>query len=77
MNYVGGFGGLRIVQAPHALEATEERLFPESRHRSARVRKKLIRRHGGEFRMRPCIWRAGDTLYCHPARYAEIARAIP
>jgi hypothetical protein len=65
---------LRIVFDPNALETTEERLFPASRHRSARIRKKLIRRYGGEFRLAPAMWRVGDALYVHPALRATIER---
>jgi hypothetical protein len=32
--------GLRIIFDTYALEATTERLFPESRHRSKRIPKK-------------------------------------
>ena len=60
--------GMRIIFAAHALEETEERLFPASRYRSARVRKKLIKRYGGEFRKRPCIFKtAAGTIIAHPS----------
>lgn len=59
---------MRIIEDHNALEATEERLFPASKHRSARIRKKLIKRFGSEFRMRPCAFIVnGDTLFVHPA----------
>jgi hypothetical protein len=53
---------LKIVLTPCALKETTERLFPESKNRSKRIRKKLIKRHGGEFRRRPAMWRIGDTI---------------
>jgi hypothetical protein len=68
---------LRIVFDANAPEKTNERLFPPSRHRSARIRKKLIRRHGGEFRLAPAMWRVGDVVYAHPALRATIERQFP
>jgi hypothetical protein len=65
---------MRIIYDHYALEATTERLFPASRHRSARIRKKLIKGFGGEFRKRPCIWRIGDQIIAHPSFRAEIER---
>lgn len=62
----------RVICTPMALEPTQERLFPESRHRSARIRKKLIKRHGGEFRMRPAIWRVENVIFAHPALRPQI-----
>lgn len=71
------FGGMRILSDPNALEKTTERLFPVSRHRSKRIHKKLIKRHGGEFRMQPAMWRIGqDTIICHPAIYAQAKAAL-
>lgn len=71
--------GLRIVWTTSALEETTERLFPASRNRSARIRKKLVKRFGGEFRKVPCMWRAGWIVYAHPSLKprleAEIAKA--
>ena len=67
------FGGMRIVSDPNALEKTTERLFPESRHRSRRIHKKLVRRFGGEFMMQPVMFRIGqDTIVCHPAVYEKV-----
>lgn len=66
----------QIVFSPHMLEDTEERLFPESRHRSARIRKKLLKRFGGEFRKKPCMWQIGGRILAHPIFRAEIERLI-
>lgn len=63
----------QLIATPHvvfsnfALEITIERNFPASKHRSARVRKKLIKRHGSEFRQMPAIWKVGHTYFCHPS----------
>jgi hypothetical protein len=67
----------RIVFTTTALEATTERLFPASRHRSERIRKKLIKRFGGEFRKRPAMWRVGNVIYAHPSFRARLDAAIP
>lgn len=63
---------MRILYDANALKASTERLFPASRHRSARVHKKLIRRHGGEFRQAPCIFKIGDSFVAHPSFRAAI-----
>lgn len=62
----------RIVYDPNCLQETDERLFPASRHRSARVHKKLVKRLGGEFRKAPCIMRVNDLVVAHPAFRAEL-----
>lgn len=72
------FGTMRVITDANCLEETRERLFPESKHRSARIRKKLIKRFGGEFRKRPTMFIvAGDTIICHPALAADVFGAIP
>lgn len=69
--------GLTVTFDPNCLETTDERLFPPSRHRSERIRKKLIRRHGGEYRKQPCMFRVGrDRLFAHPSFKSELERAI-
>jgi hypothetical protein len=71
------FGGVRVVESHHALKESTERLFPESKHRSKRIRKKLIQRFGGEFRKVPCIFKTADgTIIAHPTIAAEIRRQI-
>jgi len=69
------FAGLRIVFSENALEATDERTFPASKNRSARIRKKLIKRHGGEFRKKPCIWQIGHQIIAHPSFRASLVAA--
>lgn len=65
---IGTFCGVRIIESHLALKQTEIRNFPASRHRSERVRKKLIRRFGSEFRMAPAIFRLADgSILAHPA----------
>lgn len=63
---------MKVIFDLNALKEGEERLFPASRHRSARVRKKLIRRFGGEFRKVPCMWMVGGVLIAHPSLKARI-----
>jgi hypothetical protein len=71
------FDGVRIIKDHNALAETTERLFPTSRHRSKRVRKKLMKRFGGEFRKVPAIFRIQGRIIAHPARYAELMLAFP
>lgn len=66
--------GLRIIFDPNTLKDGDERLFPVSRHRSARIHKKLVKRFGGEFRKVPCMWRFKDTIIAHPSFKTEIER---
>lgn len=68
--------GMRVIESASALQDTQERLFPASRHRSARVRKKLIQRLGGEFRKAPCAFQCGNTLVVHPAIAVQLRREI-
>lgn len=65
------FAGTEIIVTSAALADSEERLFPESPHRSPRILKKLTRRFGGEFRKVPAVWRVGDKIVMHPERYQE------
>lgn len=67
-------GAMPIFYSTFITRETEERLFPASRHRSARIRKKLMKRHGGEYRQVPTIYQAGGTIYAHPSFRAEIER---
>ena len=64
--------GLEIVVSDLALKDSDERLFPQSRHRSRRIHKKLVKRFGGEFRKVPCVWRMEGKILMHPTLYAEL-----
>lgn len=67
--------GPDIIEDPSALVATDERRFPVSRHRSARVHKKLVKRFGGEFVMMPVAYEMIDGPYIvHPQIAAELRR---
>lgn len=66
------FAGLRILFDPNALADTTQRLFAASSHRSRRVRKKLIKRFGGEFLKEPAMFRHGGTVIAHPSFRAAL-----
>lgn len=66
----------RIFFTDYALEESEERLFPASRHRSERINKKLLKRHGGEFRKVPTVWSINGDIYAHPALRSSIQSLI-
>lgn len=70
------FGGLPIIWSIFALKATDERLFPVSRHRSRRIHKKLVKRFGGEFRKVPAIFQTPQGLIVHPALRSSIEAAF-
>lgn len=67
----------RIIFTAYALKEGDERLFPESKNRSARIRKKLIKRHGGVFRKVPCMWEVNGVIYAHPALRGLIEDKFP
>lgn len=60
------FGGIRLISSPYALKDSDVRLFPESKNRSARIHKKLVKRFGGEFKKVPAIFITDDTIIAHP-----------
>lgn len=69
--------GVTFIESAYALKETKERLFPVSRHRSARIRKKLVRRHGGEYRMVPAAFGLpGGKILVHPEIAAEVRRQL-
>lgn len=70
-------GGMNIVVSSHALVESDERLFPASKHRSARIRKKLIKRFGGEFRKVPAIFKTPYQIIMHPVLYAQLQQELP
>lgn len=78
--WIGGpesFAGMRVIEDQFCLEKTNERTFPISRHRSARIHKKLVRRFGGEFKMKPAMFIVGGhTILAHPAIYNEVKRQL-
>lgn len=57
----------QVYFSPYCTEPTDERLFPESRHRSARIKKKLIKRFGGEYVRKPCAYETVDKIFAHPS----------
>ena len=75
---IDAFLGLKVVVSEHArrITITEERLFPASRHRSARIYKKLLKRYGGEFKVKfePISYQIGNTLVVHPTIHEEMKR---
>ena len=68
--------GMRIIFDTNCLEATPERMFPDSRHRSKRIKKKLLKRFGGEFKMRPAMFKIGNTILSHPAHRPHLEAAL-
>lgn len=69
-------GQMDIIVSDQALKESNQRLFPASKNRSARIRKKLIKRFGGEFHKVPCIYRMGDKFVMHPERYAAFQSEV-
>lgn len=70
-----GYAGVKITFSSSALAKTSERLFPESRHRSRRVFKKLVKRFGGEFRMEPAMFKTPFGIVAHPSFRSQLINA--
>lgn len=66
------FTGVPIIVDHNCLTDTEERNFPLSRHRSARVKKKLVKRFGGEFKKMAAIFNLPGRIVVHPSLYQAI-----
>lgn len=62
---------LKIMVSALALKDSDVRLFPASKHRSRRIHKKLIKRHGGEFLKVPCILKTPEVIIMHPTLYHQ------
>jgi hypothetical protein len=59
-----------------AVRRGSRRLFPESRHRSARIHKKLCRRWGGEYALEPAVFNLGSVVLVHPAMFERVLEAL-
>ncbi len=70
------FNGMPVFLSDRCLEKTDERHFPESRHRSKRIRKKLLKRFGSEFVMKPACYEHAGKLHMHPTFWAATQQAI-
>lgn len=70
--FIPQFAGVEIIVSGWAMMETDERLFPASRHRSDRITKKLIKRHGGVFKKKPAVFRRGNQLIIHPVLYESL-----
>ena len=66
---------MNLIFTTAAQKDGEQRLFPASKNRSPRIRKKLIKMHGGEFVRVPAIYTHGNTWYAHPSLRAQIEAA--
>jgi hypothetical protein len=65
-----------IIYTTAAIAPTLERSSLDSRHRLARIRKKLIKRFGGEERTAPAILKTDRAYFVHPAFGGQIEHAI-
>lgn len=58
------FNGIPIIESPFCVEKVWN--FPQSKHRSRRVYKKLIKRHGCQYYERPAAYMISGKLAAHP-----------
>ncbi|WP_439398767.1 hypothetical protein ACRQ5Q_15305 [Bradyrhizobium sp. PMVTL-01] len=63
---------LTVTFSTFALKDSEERLFPPSKHRSRRILKKLIKRHGGVFRRVPAMYVINGEIIAHPSFRSQL-----
>jgi hypothetical protein len=72
------YRGPEIVVTVAAVDHSQVigRRFPESRHRSRRIHKKLLKRHGGEFIFKPACFQIGDRIVIHPELQRELAEQM-
>jgi hypothetical protein len=64
------WNGLKVIISP--LAVTKVPAFPASRHRSKRILKKLIKRHGGMTKDKPAGYQIGNTLVIHPVLWEQL-----
>jgi len=71
-NPIARFAGVPVFLSINLPSSTTEPNFPKSRHRSARVHKKLLKRHG----TRPVnpIIKSPRGYFMHPTIWAEVVR---
>ena len=72
--YPTPFNGMQVISDPNCLADSTERNFPDSKNRSKRIRKKLIKRFGSEFKKVPTMYQIQGRIIAHPVRYAELKR---
>lgn len=73
---INSINGMQIIFSSAALTETDVRLFPESKHRSERIRKKLIKRFGGEFVKEAAMYKVGDKIIAHPSFRSQILKVL-
>ena len=72
-----GFAGMKIHTTAACLTPADTPAFPVSRHRSRRLHKKLERRFGPQWPMRPAAYRLNDTtLLVHPRLLDRVQREM-
>jgi len=62
----------RIVITEVAVVKTDELYFPDSRHRSKRVWKKLFKRYGTQRIYKPAILKVDGDIWVHPVFESEL-----
>ena len=72
--YPTPFNGVQVISDPSCLADSTERNFLDSKNRSKRMRKKLIKRFGSEFKKIPTMYQIQGRIIAHPVRYAELKR---
>lgn len=67
-------GGYQIIQSDHATKTTYH--FPPSKHRSKRIFKKLLQRHGAQYTNEPGCYMFGDRIVVHPFLYGKLMESF-
>jgi len=61
---LGAFHGIKIIPAPHCMRTVWN--FPQSKNRSRRQHKKLLKRFGVQSYQEPAAYMISGSLYAHP-----------
>lgn len=64
---------MNIIFDSNCTKNTKERNFPESKHRSKRILKKLLKRYKHEFKQEPAMFQTNDFIISHPIFKQELS----
>ena len=68
------YGGVPVFVSLIHTQTAETPSFPESRHRSARVYKKLVKRLGVQWPQVPACFKSPKGFHMHPSIWEELKR---
>jgi len=69
---LGSISGFKVVESPFCVRKVWN--FPESKHRSKRQHKKLIKRFGSQYYEEPAMYLFHGDLIAHPAMIEKMVK---